>query len=127
FLEQRGIRRPDMIVIAGGALTLARPRSSYARDFVLQQIRLAVELHRVQRVVLMAHSDCATYGGLAAFQGDLSGENEHHRSALRPPSSAHPYHFDHLYPSLFFGAGLLHSCHACTSYPPVHSDLACLL
>jgi hypothetical protein len=30
----------------------------------------------------MSHSDCATYGGLAHFKGDMAAEAEHHRAEL---------------------------------------------
>jgi hypothetical protein len=32
--------------------------------------------------MVMSHSDCATYGGLAHFKGDEAAEAEHHRSEL---------------------------------------------
>jgi Putative carbonic anhydrase len=82
FLQRQGIVRPDMIVVAGGAKTLASPRNDFERDFILEQVRMSILLHRTERVLLMCHSDCATYGGLAAFQGDLQVEAEHHRGEL---------------------------------------------
>jgi len=82
FLQRQGILRPDMIVVAGGAKTLASPRNDFERDFILEQLRMSILLHRTERVLLMCHSDCATYGGLAAFQGDLKLEAEHHRGEL---------------------------------------------
>ena len=69
FLRKQGIVRPDMIVVAGGAKTLASPRNDFERDFILEQVRMSIRLHRTARVFLMSHSDCATYGGLAAFDG----------------------------------------------------------
>jgi carbonic anhydrase len=83
FLREKEILRPDMIVIAGGALTLAAPRTEFDRDFVLEQIRLAVRLHQAKRALLMSHSDCATYGGLAAFNQDQNTEATHHVQQLR--------------------------------------------
>src|SRR5579863_489760 len=70
FLQKQGIARPDMIVVAGGAKTLASPRNDFERDFILEQVRMSILLHKTERIFLMCHSDCATYGGLAAFQGD---------------------------------------------------------
>ena len=57
-------------------------RNDFERDFILEQVRMSILLHRTERVLLMCHSDCATYGGLAAFQGDLQVEAEHHRGEL---------------------------------------------
>ena len=83
FLQRQRIVRPDMIVVAGGAKTLASPRNDFERDFILEQVRMSILLHRTERVLLMCHSDCATYGGLAAFKGDVKLEAEHHRGELR--------------------------------------------
>jgi len=78
FLQRRGILRPDMVVIAGGAKTLASPRNDFERDFILEQVRMSILLHKTERAYIMCHSDCATYGGLAAFKGDQEAESTHH-------------------------------------------------
>lgn len=83
FLQKRAILRPDMIIVAGGAKTLASPRNDFERDFILEQIRMSILLHKTSRVFLMSHSDCATYGGLAAFGGDRERESSHHQQELR--------------------------------------------
>jgi hypothetical protein len=83
FLQKRQILKPDMIVVAGGAKTLASPRNDFERDFILEQVRLSIQLHRTQRMLLMSHSDCATYGGLTAFKGDPKVEAAHHKQELR--------------------------------------------
>ena len=82
FLQRQGILRPDMIVVAGGAKTLASPRNDFERDFILEQVRMSILLHKTERIFLMCHSDCATYGGLAAFKGDVEQEAQHHRGEL---------------------------------------------
>ncbi|MBV8205161.1 MAG: hypothetical protein JO041_00070 [Acidobacteria bacterium] len=82
LLKRSGISRPDMIVVAGGAKTLASPRNDFERDFILEQIRLSIRLHATRRVLLTSHSDCATYGGLAAFGGDREAEMAHHEREL---------------------------------------------
>lgn len=82
FLRRNDILRPDMIVVAGGAKTLASPRNDSERDFILEQIRISVQLHKAPRVVLMNHSDCGAYGGLALFNGDPVAEAAHHEQEL---------------------------------------------
>src|SRR5438270_9978409 len=86
FLQKRGILRPDMVVIAGGAKTLASPRNDFERDFILEQVRMSILLHKTAQVFLMSHSDCATYGGLAAFGGDREREATHHKAELNRAS-----------------------------------------
>lgn len=82
FLKKQGIERADMIVVAGGAKTLASPRNDFEQDFILEQVRMSIRLHRTKRVLVMSHSDCATYGGLAHFKGDRNAEADHHRGEL---------------------------------------------
>jgi carbonic anhydrase len=82
FIKKQGIERADMIVVAGGAKTLASPRNDFEQDFILEQVRMSIRLHNTKRVLVMSHSDCATYGGLAHFKGDQHAEAEHHRGEL---------------------------------------------
>ena len=82
FLKKQGIEKADMIIVAGGAKTLASPRNDFEQDFILEQVRMSIRLHKTERVLVMSHSDCATYGGLAHFKGDKAAEAEHHRTEL---------------------------------------------
>src|SRR5450755_3403006 len=82
FLKKQGIERADMIVVAGGAKTLASPRNDFEQDFILEQVRMSIRLHQTKRVMVMSHSDCATYGGLAHFTGDRDAEANHHLAEL---------------------------------------------
>jgi hypothetical protein len=43
---------------------------------------MSIRLHQTKRILVMSHSDCATYGGLAHFKGDEVAEAEHHRKEL---------------------------------------------
>jgi hypothetical protein len=81
-LRRYSIVQADLVIIAGGALALSSPRTDFDRVFVLEQVHLAIRLHGAARVILMSHSDCATYGGLAAFNGDSKRELEHHGREL---------------------------------------------
>lgn len=82
FLKKQAIERADMIIVAGGAKTLASPRNDFEQDFILEQVRMSIRLHQTKRVFVMSHSDCATYGGLANFKGDQAAEAVHHRGEL---------------------------------------------
>jgi len=84
FLKRIGVFSSDPIKIAGGAKSLASPEREVDREFVLDQIRKSMRLHDTTRVILMVHSDCGAYGGLAeGFGGDAAKEVEHHQSELR--------------------------------------------
>ncbi len=77
FLKRIGIVNFDPIKIAGGAKSLAVPEHETDREFLLEQIRKSVRLHGTGHVVLMVHSDCGAYGGLAHFHHDKHAESEH--------------------------------------------------
>jgi carbonic anhydrase len=102
FLQRQGILRPDMIVVAGGAKTLASPRNDFERDFILEQVRMSIRLHQTAQLFLMSHSDCATYGGLQAFDGDTKREMEHHRQELRRAAALVKQEFPALALKCFF-------------------------
>jgi hypothetical protein len=82
FLQRLGVTYWDAIKIAGGTKCLASPDRESDRDFVLNQIRISMRLHRTRRVILMLHSDCGAYGGLEAFGNDSMAERDHHRREL---------------------------------------------
>jgi hypothetical protein len=102
FLQRRGILRPDMIVVAGGAKTLASPRNDFERDFILEQVRMSICLHQTRQMFLMSHSDCATYGGLAAFGGDRGKEATQHQHELRRAADLVKISFPELDVKCFF-------------------------
>jgi hypothetical protein len=83
FLKRNGVAQPDWIVVAGGAKTLASPRNDFEQEFILEQIRMSIKLHRTQLVILTCHSDCATYGGLATYGHNRQTEAEHHLGELK--------------------------------------------
>lgn len=84
FLKRRGVLNSDPIKIAGGAKCLASPEHETDREFVLDQIRKSIRLHGTKLVILMLHSDCGAYGGLAgSFGNDARREAEHHEEELR--------------------------------------------
>jgi carbonic anhydrase len=82
LLKKIGMDRVDPILVAGGAKNLASPRSENDRQFVLGQIRSSIRLHGTRSVLLMLHSDCGAYGGLAAFNNDTRQEAETHRQEM---------------------------------------------
>ena len=84
FLKRLGVVNCDAIKIAGGAKCMASPEPDSERKFVLDQIRKSMQLHGTKRVILMLHSDCGAYGGLAGgFGGNARAEAEHHNAELQ--------------------------------------------
>jgi carbonic anhydrase len=88
FLKKIGVENADPIKVAGGAKSLASPEHEGDREFILDQIQKSIRLHGTDRVILMLHSDCGAYGGLAGgFGGDAAAEREHHKLELRRASA----------------------------------------
>lgn len=83
LLRRIGVIHSDPIRIAGGARCLASSGQESERAFVLEQIRRSMKLHSTRTVILMLHSDCGAYGGLAAFQDDKAREARNHSDDLR--------------------------------------------
>jgi hypothetical protein len=84
FLKRIGVLNSDPIKIAGGAKVLASPEHEADREFIIEQIRKSIRLHGTRRVILMVHSDCGAYGGLAGgFGGDTVAEAAHHERELQ--------------------------------------------
>ncbi|MGB9121364.1 MAG: carbonic anhydrase [Candidatus Angelobacter sp.] len=77
-----GVEFFDPILVAGGAKCLAGNELERDRQFVLEQVRKSIQLHGTHTVLLMLHSDCGAYGGLAAFDNDTAREAENHRQDL---------------------------------------------
>jgi carbonic anhydrase len=86
-VKRLGLAYYDPIRIAGGTKYLASPDSERDRQFVLEQIRISMRLHETKTVILMLHSDCGAYGGLAAFGGDAGKETQNHRTELERAAS----------------------------------------
>jgi hypothetical protein len=83
FLKKLGIEYSDPIELAGGAKSLSTPDTDIDRAFVLEQIHDSVRLHGTKLVILMLHSDCGAFGGLAAFGGDPKVEAERQEQELQ--------------------------------------------
>jgi len=57
-----GLPRYDRLAVPGGAACLAQHFKLYREEEgVLAQLRFLVDVHRVERVVLIAHEGCAFY------------------------------------------------------------------
>jgi carbonic anhydrase len=64
YLEKHGLLGDcDIVSIAGASKNLARPKQDTDLEFALRQIHTSAELHHIQKVILMNHTDCGAYGG----------------------------------------------------------------
>lgn len=57
-----GLPRYDRLAVPGGSACLARHFTTYREDEgVFEQLRFLVDVHGLERVVLIAHENCAFY------------------------------------------------------------------
>lgn len=52
----------DVIRVGGAIKSLAQPKEARDREFLLEQLNVAYELHGVRQFYLINHEDCGAYG-----------------------------------------------------------------
>ena len=52
----------DVIRVGGAIKSLAQPKEIRDREFLLEQLNVAYELHGVRQFYLINHEDCGAYG-----------------------------------------------------------------
>jgi len=67
----------DVVAVAGAAKAIADPLKPAHRETVLDQIEIAIKLHRICRVLLVNHTDCGAYGGAEAFASPAAERGAH--------------------------------------------------
>ncbi len=81
FLERWRDAHFDLVMLAGGARSLYIGRRLNDRT-ILNQIAASIRFHRINRVILITHSDCGAFGGLSAFGNDPEREFAEHSKML---------------------------------------------
>jgi len=67
----------DILSVAGGIKNLLSPKRVSDKDFLLEQMGVSINLHKIKRVILSNHTDCGAYGGSAKFDS-LEEERKFH-------------------------------------------------
>lgn len=57
----------DVISVAGGIKSLLSPKNPTDRDFILGQIEVSLNLHKIQKVIISNHTDCGAYKDAGPF------------------------------------------------------------
>lgn len=76
------IKNYDLLSLAGGAKNLASPARAIYQKTVLDNIKLAAQLHKIKKVILVNHNDCGAYGGSGKHK-NLREEIIFHKSELK--------------------------------------------
>ena len=78
YLQTNGLADDaDIISVAGAAQDIVQNPEGY----VMNQITLSVQLHSINTLYLMHHSDCGAYGGAGKFE-TKEAEKEMHLSEM---------------------------------------------
>ncbi len=60
----------DKVIVAGGAKGIASPSNFEERDYLIDQIKKSILLHKTPRVILMVHAQCGAYGKAFSHSDD---------------------------------------------------------
>lgn len=77
-----GIRHYDEIKLAGGAKNCSLPGVESRRDVVRDDVALALEKHRAQRIILLNHENCGKYAAEGHAFANFSDERQFHYKEL---------------------------------------------
>jgi len=83
FLSDQGLDTDgaDVLRVAGGVRMLIRPVHMRDREWLMDQLRFAYDVHGVREFHLMNHEDCGVYG--PELEPDPEAELVMHRQDLR--------------------------------------------
>jgi len=73
----------DQVSLAGAIKDLVSPQNPGEAEMILKQIGLSADLHNIERVVLVNHTDCGGYGGKKAFDHNDEAEKTKHSQDMR--------------------------------------------
>jgi carbonic anhydrase len=82
----------DIIRVAGAIKSIAQPKQSSDRDFLLEMLSVSYDLHGVRRFYLINHEDCGAYGleDVPDSEEELAIHRDHLRSARDLLKSLYP-------------------------------------
>jgi carbonic anhydrase len=72
----------DLCSLAGSVKNLNNKKLSY---FLMNQIKISLNLHKIEGIILTIHKDCGAYGGSKVFK-DEEEEYLHHLKELKKAS-----------------------------------------
>lgn len=85
-LQKMKIKKYDLLALAGGAKNLASPAKMIYQKTILDNIKLAADLHKIKKVILCNHIDCGAYGGSGKHK-NIREETVFHKSELKKAES----------------------------------------
>lgn len=81
FVEQfLGVRSYDFPKLPGAAKAINESKDG---DVSMMCVGVPCDLHGVEKIVVVNHSDCGAYGGSQKFGGDAQAEQQFHEAELK--------------------------------------------
>ena len=80
--EERLLGDCDIFSAAGGVKSLLSPKNDSDRDFILDQINIAINLHSVSEIIFLNHTDCGAYKESIEFSS-FGKECKFHEDEMR--------------------------------------------
>lgn len=81
--ETFGVKDPDYISLPGGVYQITRVFVTHAHFVVKEAIDLAVERHRVSKIILLNHQNCGMYAKNGSRFDSVEEESKFHSSELK--------------------------------------------
>jgi carbonic anhydrase len=79
--EEMGIKSYDFPKIPGAAKAINDCQGE--TDVPMECIGVPCNLHHVEKIVIVNHTDCGAYGGSKQFNGDSNAEQKFHEEQLK--------------------------------------------
>lgn len=74
--ETHNLGQSDIIEVAGSSRDLAKPLKPEDRDELLRNIKISVELHNPENILIVDHQDCGGYAQDGTIPPNLSLEED---------------------------------------------------
>lgn len=83
YLEQElKLQDLDIITVAGSTKNITNPKVLSDYQFITRQFQLSIQLHEIDKIILINHANCGAYGS-AEFFGGVDKERAVHVKDLK--------------------------------------------
>ncbi len=81
--EELNLKDLDIITAAGASKNIADPKVLTDYQFVTRQIEISIQLHEIDKIILINHANCGAYGSREFFGGADKEKAVHAKDLLK--------------------------------------------
>lgn len=81
--KELNLKDLDIITVAGASKNIANPKVLTDYRFIIRQIGLSIDLHEIDKIILINHADCGAYGSREFFGGAEKEKLVHVKDLLK--------------------------------------------